>query len=118
MEETPDNDFYEDDEPIEDVKAAWLRGEPGKTVGPLNLSPEEEAIVESALKDFTEALKNISPEHRIAADLMAALEVLDIRGFVTVQEYKEVPGGPILEMTITPAEAAKLAEILNAKNMR
>lgn len=30
-EETPNGDFYEEDEPIEDIKAAWEKGEKGYT---------------------------------------------------------------------------------------
>lgn len=43
-----DDDFYVEDEPIEDVRAAWQRGERGVTAGPRTLDPEAQAIADEA----------------------------------------------------------------------
>lgn len=42
------SDFYEDDEPIEDIRTAWRRGEPGRTSGPRRLSPEAQERADRA----------------------------------------------------------------------
>lgn len=44
------NDFYEDDEPIEEVGAAWKRGEEGVTSGPRDLDQRARSIVDRAVE--------------------------------------------------------------------
>jgi hypothetical protein len=47
-----DNDFYEDDEPIEDVRAAWKRGERGMTGGERDLNRRAKSIVDRAVQQW------------------------------------------------------------------
>lgn len=47
-----DEGFYEEDEPIEDLRAAWDAGEPGVTSGSRGLSPRAMSIVARAVADF------------------------------------------------------------------
>ncbi len=47
-----DGEFYEDDEPIEDVRAAWNAGEKGTTSGPRDLNQRAKSIVERAVARF------------------------------------------------------------------
>lgn len=44
--------FYEDDEPIEDVQAAWQRGEAGRTKGPRDLNQRAKSILDRAVARF------------------------------------------------------------------
>lgn len=46
------NDFYEDDEPIEEVKAAWTRSEKGVTSGRRGLDRRARSIVDRAVARF------------------------------------------------------------------
>lgn len=46
------DDFYEDDEPIEDVRAAWNAGEKGTTSGPRDLNQRAKSIVDRAVARF------------------------------------------------------------------
>lgn len=47
---TMNDDFYEDDEPIADVHAAWKRGEKGVTTGKKDLNQRARSIVDSAVE--------------------------------------------------------------------
>lgn len=49
-----DREFYEDDEPIEDVAAAWNAGEKGTTSGPRDLNQRAKSIVDRAVARFEE----------------------------------------------------------------
>lgn len=44
------DDFYEDDEPMEDVRAAWNNGEPGVTTGKKDLNQRAKSIVDRAVE--------------------------------------------------------------------
>ena len=44
------DDFYEDDEPIEDVRAAWSRAEPGLTTGKKDLNQRARSVVDGAVE--------------------------------------------------------------------
>lgn len=44
------DDFYEDDEPIEDIKAAWNQGEKGVTTGKKDLNQRARSIVDEAIR--------------------------------------------------------------------
>lgn len=52
-------------------------------------------------------------ERQIADALSAALHQLGIVTYAAVHDYKEAPGGPVVELMLTPADAAKLAQALN-----
>lgn len=47
-----DNDFYEDDEPIEHVRAAWKRGDKGVTTGGRDLNPRAQSVVDRAAEQW------------------------------------------------------------------
>ncbi len=50
---TDDTEPYEDDdEPIEDVRAAWMAGEKGTTSGPRDLNQRAKSIVDRAVARF------------------------------------------------------------------
>ncbi len=49
-----DEGFYEDDEPIEDLRAAWNAGEKGTTSGPRDLNQRGRSIVDEAVARFEE----------------------------------------------------------------
>jgi hypothetical protein len=49
MEDMGQDDFYEDDEPVEDVQAAWRQGEGGHTKGPRDLNQRAKSIVDQAV---------------------------------------------------------------------
>jgi hypothetical protein len=50
-----DDDFYEDDEPIEDVRNAWRQGERGITRGPRNLSRQAYELIGRTSQGLDEA---------------------------------------------------------------
>jgi len=47
-----DDDFYEDDEPVEDREAAWAEGERGVTRGKRDLNERARSIVDQAVARF------------------------------------------------------------------
>lgn len=49
-----DEGFYEEDEPIEDLRAAWKAGEPGTTSGPRDLNQRAASIIARAVARFEE----------------------------------------------------------------
>ncbi|MDQ6948241.1 MAG: hypothetical protein M3256_18730 [Actinomycetota bacterium] len=49
-----DDELYEDDEPIEDVRTAWNEGEKGTTSGPRDLNERARSIVDRAVARFEE----------------------------------------------------------------
>lgn len=51
-------------------------------------------------------------EQELADKLSRLLQRLGIITYVTVQDYKESPGGPVLELMLTPADAFKLQQAL------
>lgn len=55
----------------------------------------------------------MSTEREIAEALTNALHRLGIVTYVTVQDYKEAPGGPVLEVMLTPEAAETLTEALS-----
>lgn len=44
-----DDDFYVEDEPIEEVRAAWKRGEKGETTGKKDLNERAKSIADRAV---------------------------------------------------------------------
>ncbi len=49
-----DESVYEDDEPIEDLRAAWNSGEKGTTLGPRDLNQRAKSIVDRAVARLEE----------------------------------------------------------------
>ncbi len=49
-----DDAVHEDDEPIEDLRAAWNAGEKGVTSGPRDLNQRARSIVDRAVARFEE----------------------------------------------------------------
>ena len=49
-----DEGFYEDDEPIEDLRAAWKAGEKGTTAGPRDLNKRATSIIDRTVARFEE----------------------------------------------------------------
>lgn len=84
-----EGDFYEDDEPIEDLRAAWRHGEPGRTTGPRELNRRERIIVDRAV----ERLDAAEPEDTRVIDTVgwfaspgaAARDVRTIGGTTTTE---------------------------------
>lgn len=46
-----DNDFYEDDEPIEDIRAAYEAGDKGITTGRRDINQRAHAIMQAATEE-------------------------------------------------------------------
>lgn len=49
-----DGDFYEDDEPAEEIQAAFERGEKGVTKRPRDLNQRAKSVVDRAVAHFEE----------------------------------------------------------------
>lgn len=47
-----DEGFHENDESVEDLRAAWNAGEKGTSSGPRDLNPQAESIVDQAVARF------------------------------------------------------------------
>jgi hypothetical protein len=71
-----DDEFYEDDEPIKDVRAAWNAGEKGTTSGPRDLNQRAKSIVERAVARFEERQDVLLPV--VAAGTNASTEIRDL----------------------------------------
>lgn len=54
----------------------------------------------------------MSTEREIADALTTALHRLGIVTYVSVQDYKDSPGGPVLEIMLTPADGEVLWKAL------
>jgi len=54
-----DDDFYVEDEPIEEVRAAWKRGEKGVTKGPRDLNRRAKGIVDAAVAAIDETSETV-----------------------------------------------------------
>lgn len=57
-----DQGFYEDDEPIEEIRAAWKRGEPGQTAGSHDLSQRARSVVEQAVAEWDAGESPVEPD--------------------------------------------------------
>ena len=47
-----EEDFYEDDEPVEDIRSAWKQGEMGESRGPRDLGETAKGIIDRAVADL------------------------------------------------------------------
>ena len=80
---SPDEDFYVEDEPIEDVRASWRRGEKGVTTGPRDLNQRAKSIVDRAV-----AMLDAEPEA-----VHVTTEVVDAAGWFGVAADAETLKG-------------------------
>lgn len=53
-------------------------------------------------------------ESEIATALMSALSRIGVLALVSVRDYKDAPGGPLLELMLTPAQAEEITTALAA----
>jgi hypothetical protein len=51
------DDFYEEDEPIEDIRAAFKAGEKGVTRGPRDLNERAKSIVDRAVEELEPGIR-------------------------------------------------------------
>jgi hypothetical protein len=67
MEHMDDNDFYEDDETIEERRAAWKSGERGETSGKRDLNQRAKATVDRAIERWDAPEANVETITVVAA---------------------------------------------------
>ncbi len=77
-----DDEFYEDDEPIEDLRTAWKAGEKGTTSGPRDLNQRARAIVDRAVARFEE--RQAARLRVVASGTAATTEEVRDSGHATV----------------------------------
>jgi hypothetical protein len=79
-----ENDFYEDDEPIEDIDVAWKRGEPGVTSGSRDLNQRARSVIDRAIACWD------GPEGFAGVEFAADITSIQITGVQLVHSGVDV----------------------------
>lgn len=88
-----DNDFYEEDESIEERRAAWKRGDPGTTTGPRDLNPQVKAIVDGVAERWDEPKGDDTAKKIVFLDANTWFLAAKIEDYeeLTAEESRRIP---------------------------